>query len=58
MHVAERELVRIADRIRQQLLLHQRTRCRIVQEKLGQAIGKIERLEAIRRKLAKCEARN
>jgi len=58
MHAEERELVRIADRIRQQLLVHQSNRYRFVQGKLGCVIEEMQRFEAIRRKLDRCESRN
>ena len=57
MNVTERELVGIAESIRQQLLLFERNRQRLVQGKLGCVIDQIQRFEAIRRKLAKCDAR-
>jgi len=57
MSLSQRQLVRIANDIRNRLLTLKRSKHRPVQGKLGNVIEQMERLGALRRKLNLCEAR-
>ena len=57
MSMTERQFIRTANAIRDQLLSYERERWRMAQGRFGCVEEQVLRLQAIRRKLAKCELR-